>query len=183
MTLIWSAVKEHEGFIDIHSEEGKGTTLDLYFPATRRNVREDEKPFKLEDCRGTETILVVDDVREQREIATTMLQKLGYKLHTAESGEAALEFLQKQGADLLVLDMIMDPGMDGCETYQRIIEIHPGQKAVIASGFSDSERVKKTHQLGAGIFVNKPYTLDTLAKAVRSELDQKGSEGSERNHN
>ena len=173
MTLIWSAVKEHEGFIDVKSEEGKGSAFNLYLPATRGNVQDGKKTLRLEDCRGTETLLVVDDVAEQREIATMMLQKLGYKLHSVESGEATLGFLRKQRVDLLLLDMIMEPGMDGCETYRRVIEEHPGQKAIIASGFSESERVKEAQRLGAGPFIKKPYTLETLARTVRSELDQK----------
>ena len=173
MTLLWSAVKEHEGFIDVKSDEGKGSAFDLYLPATRRNVQDVERTLRLEDCRGTETLLVVDDVAEQREIATMMLQKLGYKLHSVESGEAALGFLRKRKVDLLLLDMIMEPGMDGCETYRRILEEHPGQKAIIASGFSESERVKEAQRLGAGPFIKKPYTLETLARTVRSELDRK----------
>jgi signal transduction histidine kinase/ActR/RegA family two-component response regulator len=172
MTVVWSTVKEHGGFIDIQSEEGKGSAVDLYLPLTREKISEADKPFDLKDCQGTETILVVDDVQEQREIATRMLNKLGYEVHTAESGEAALDFLHDRKVDLLVLDMIMDPGIDGCETYRRIIEGHPGQKAVIASGFSESERVREVQRSGAGAYIKKPYTLEQLARAVRSELDR-----------
>jgi signal transduction histidine kinase len=171
MTVVWSTVKEHGGFIDIRSEEKKGTTVELYLPLTRGKVTEAEKPFDPGDFRGTETILVVDDVREQREIATRMLGKLGYEVHTAESGEAALDFMRDRKVDLLVLDMIMDPGIDGCETYARAIELRPAQKAVIASGFSESERVREVQRLGAGAYIKKPYTLEKLARAVRSELD------------
>lgn len=72
--------------------------------------------------------------------------------------------------DLLVLDMIMDPGIDGCETYKRICELHPNQKAIISSGFSETDRVKEAQELGAGLYVKKPYTLEKIGMAVKEEL-------------
>ena len=131
-----------------------------------------ESLFKLEDCLGSERVLVVDDITEQREIACLMLQKLGYEVITVASGEAAVEYLASEKVDILVLDMIMEPGMDGCETYRRIVEGHPNQKAIIASGFSESERVVEAQRLGAGGYIRKPYTLDRLARALRKELDR-----------
>jgi signal transduction histidine kinase len=172
MTLIWSAVKDHGGFLDIRSAEGRGSTFEIYFPATRREVSAKEPLFTLEDCRGTESVLVVDDIPEQRDIATMMLQKLGYTVLSVASGEAAVEYLQDKKVDILVLDMIMAPGIDGCETYSLIIKEHPGQKAIIASGFSESERVKEAQRLGAGEYIKKPYTLDKVARAIRAELDR-----------
>ena len=68
--------------------------------------------------------------------------------------------------------MIMDPGMDGLETFEKILQTTPDQKAVIASGFSESERVKKMQELGAGSYVKKPYTLEKIGVAVRKELDR-----------
>ena len=87
-----------------------------------------------------------------------------------DSGEAALDFLESRKVDLVLLDMIMEPGMDGLETYRRIIDRAPGQRAVIASGFSESERVKAAQKLGAGVYLRKPYTLDKIACAVKAEL-------------
>ena len=118
-----------------------------------------------------ESILVVDDVAEQREIASTVLSGLGYRVFTVSSGEDAEDFLQTNTVDLVVLDMIMDPEIDGLETYKRIIEIHPDQKAAIASGFAETERVKEAQQLGAGAYVKKPYTLEKIGMAVKKELD------------
>lgn len=172
MTLIWSAVKDHEGFLDIRSAEGRGSTFEIYFPATRQEVSAKEPLFTLEDCRGTESVLVVDDIPEQRDIASMMLRKLGYTVLAVASGEAAVEYLQDKKVDILVLDMIMAPGIDGYETYNRIIKDHPRQKAIIASGFSESERVKKAQRLGAGEYIKKPYTLDKVARALRAELDR-----------
>jgi CheY-like chemotaxis protein len=119
-----------------------------------------------------ESILIVDDVKEQRELAAKLLTKLNYRLTTVSSGEEAVRYLKQHTVDLLVLDMIMDPGMDGLDTYTKIIEIHPHQKAIIVSGFSETERVNRAQALGAGSYVKKPYVLEKLGLAVRKELDQ-----------
>jgi CheY-like chemotaxis protein len=115
---------------------------------------------------------VVDDVAGQRELAAAMLRKLHYEVATVSSGEEAVARLREHPADLLVLDMIMDPGMDGLETYRKALEIRPGQKAIIVSGFSESERVCATQALGAGAYVKKPYVLENLGLAVRQELER-----------
>jgi two-component system cell cycle sensor histidine kinase/response regulator CckA len=84
-----------------------------------------------------------------------------------------VEYLKENKADILVLDMIMTPGIDGLETYQRVVEISPKQKAIIASGFSETERVKEAQKLGAGAYVKKPYIMEKIGVAVRQELDRK----------
>ena len=172
MTLVWSTVKDHGGFIDARSAEGVGSVFDLYFPATRESVPAAAEPQALEDCLGSESVLVIDDVPEQREIAAAMLEKLGYAVHAVASGETAVEYLKRHKADILVLDMILEPGIDGCETYRRILRIHPGQKAIIVSGFSESELVKETQGWGAGEYIRKPYSLVRIARALRAELDR-----------
>jgi len=128
--------------------------------------------LSIEDLSGKgESILIVDDVHEQREIACQMLTRLGYRAASVSSGEAAVDHVKDNVVDLLVLDMIMDPGIDGLETYKRIIALHPGQKAVITSGFSETGQVKEAQRLGAGAYIKKPYTLEKLGKAVRAELN------------
>jgi signal transduction histidine kinase/CheY-like chemotaxis protein len=172
MSVVWFTVKDLGGFVDIHSVEGQGTRFDLYLPVTRRNAAQVSRRVTIEDCRGSERVLVVDDVADQREIAAGMLGKLGYTVATASSGEEALDYLQSHAVDILVLDMIMDPGIDGCETYRRVIQQHPGQKAVVASGFAETDRVREIRRLGAGPYLKKPYTLEKLALAVRQELER-----------
>ncbi len=172
MAVVWGTVKDHKGYIDVESVEGQGATFTLYFPAQRAELTRCESRVPLEDFKGKgESVLVVDDVKEQRDIATLMLKKLGYSVTTVSSGEEAVEYLRDNSADLLVLDMIMDPGMDGFETYKRVLQVRPGQKAIIASGFSESERVKQAQRLGAGVYVKKPYLLEKIGAAVRTELD------------
>jgi len=173
MAVIWSTVKDHHGYIDARSTVGEGTCFELYFPITRRELKDDDVAGPLDALRGTEKILVIDDVDDQREIARKLLEKLGYTVDVAACGEDALKYLSESRADLILLDMIMDPGIDGLETYRRILKIRPGQKAIIVSGFSESDRVKETLDLGAGTYVKKPYRLHDMARAIRSELDRK----------
>ena len=173
LAVVWGTVKDHNGYIDVQSEEGRGTTFKLYFPATREALTMDQLPISFSDYMGKgETIVVVDDVREQHELLVAMLSKLNYRVTSISSGEEAIEYMKTQQADLLVLDMIMDPGIDGLETYRRILELHPGQKAIIVSGFSETERVRQALDLGAGCFVKKPYVLEKIGLLVRRELDK-----------
>lgn len=171
MAVVWGTVKDHNGYIDIQSTEGKGTIIRVYFPATREELARKKTKRPPETYLGNgETILVVDDVEEQRDIASQILTHLNYSVTTVSSGEEAVEYMKNNSADLLVLDMIMDPGIDGLETYKRILELHPGQKAIIVSGFSETERVKEVQRLGGGAYVKKPYLSEKIGIAVRDEL-------------
>ncbi len=172
MAVVWNTVKDHNGYIDVQSTEGKGTTFTLYFPVTRKPL-EERSEISSKDYMGKgEAILVVDDVEEQRKIASGMLKELGYSVVSVSSGEQAVEYLKTNKVDLLVLDMIMDPGLDGLDTYRKIIEIHPGQKAIIASGFSETDRVEEVQSLGAGTYIKKPYALEKIGVAVKEELEK-----------
>ena len=172
MAVVWGTVKDHSGYIDIQSTRGEGTTFTLYFPVTREKILNDNRLLSIKSLAGKgESILIVDDVAEQREIASKMLIKLGYITTAVSSGEAAVDYIKDNTVDLLVLDMIMDPGIDGLETYKRILGLNPGQKAVIASGFSETDQVKEAQRLGAGTYIKKPYTLERLGKAVGAELN------------
>jgi PAS domain S-box-containing protein len=113
MAVVWGAVKDHRGYIDIRSTEGKGTEITLYFPVTRKVFSQEAEMVSIQDFMGKgESILVVDDILEQRQIATEMLEKLGYRVINRSSGEEAVEYLHNHATDLLVLDMIMEPGID-----------------------------------------------------------------------
>jgi signal transduction histidine kinase len=173
MAVVWGTVEDHKGYIDVESKEGQGTKFILYLPITRQDMAEDKSLVSLDEYRGrNESILVVDDVNEQRLIAAGMLKKLGYNVTSVSSGEEAVDYLKEKQADLMVLDMIMDPGIDGLETYKRIQEINPSQKVIIASGFSETERVKELQRSGAGVYIKKPYLLQKIGMAVRAELDK-----------
>jgi signal transduction histidine kinase/CheY-like chemotaxis protein len=171
MAVVWGTVQDHKGYIDVQSCAGKGTVIDIYIPITREKIALTAKKHSRSDIQGNgEHILIIDDVHEQREVASQILESLGYNVHAVDSGEAAVGYLKEHSADLLVLDMIMDPGMDGLDTYKAILALHPDQKAVIVSGYSETGRVKAAQALGAGAYLKKPYVLETLGLAVKTEL-------------
>jgi len=173
LAVVWGTVKDHYGYINVHSEEGKGSTFTLYFPVTREEITAAHVAISIHEIKGKgESILIVDDIKEQRELATEMLNKLNYRVSSVASGEEAVMYLKDHPCDLMVLDMIMDPGMDGLDTYKGVLEIFPKQKAIIVSGFSESERVHAAQALGAGEYVRKPYVIEKLGLAVRKELDR-----------
>lgn len=173
MAVVWGTVKDHGGYIDVSSERMKGTTFDLYFPLIRTRDILDQQEVSEEQLMGNgESILVVDDVKEQREIASLMLSKLGYNVTAVESGEKAIDYLKYEAVDILVLDMIMQPGIDGLETYKEILKISPEQRAIIVSGYAESEKVVEAQNLGTGQYVKKPYTINEIASALRAELDR-----------
>ncbi|MFH1214960.1 MAG: response regulator [Pseudomonadota bacterium] len=172
LAVVWGTVKDHQGYIDVQSVEEEGAAFILYFPVTREKLQEKiDSLFSMEEFRGKgESILVVDDVREQRELACMMLSRMGYQVESAEGGKEAVSCLQTKNFDLIILDMIMAPGMDGLDTFKEIVRINPRQKSIIASGYSETDRVREAQQLGAGAYLRKPYTLEKLMKTVQEEL-------------
>jgi len=173
LTVVWGTVRDHRGYIDVESEEGKGTVFTIYLPVTADELLGARQSLPAEAYQGQgESILVVDDVKEQRELAMTMLKRLGYDAEAVSSGEEAVTYLKTKTRDLLILDMIMDPGIDGLETFRQIREMNPRQKAIIVSGFSETDRVKKVEALGAGPYVRKPYVMETIGLAIRQALSR-----------
>lgn len=176
LSVVWSTLKDYQGYIDVQSTVGKGTTFTLYFPATRRELKKLGSTVHIEEYRGHgESILVVDDMQEQLDMADMILTTLGYSVSTVSSGEDAVEYMKNNTADLVLLDMIMDPGIDGLETYRRIRALRPRQKAIIFSGYSETRNIAECLELGAGQYIKKPYTLKKIGIAVRHELDMNQS--------
>ena len=172
LAVVWNTVQDHDGYINVESSE-KGTVFELYFPITRNEVKVTKEDIQLEGYFGNgEKILVVDDEERQREISCGLLTKLGYSAEAVSSGAEAVEYLKKNSVDLIVLDMIMPKGMSGRETYKEIIKIHPDQKAIIASGFAETEDVKAAQKLGVGKYIKKPYTMKKIGIVVKEELEK-----------
>jgi len=170
LAVVWNSVQDHKGGIFVDSNSS-GTTFQLYFPSTSREVVSPKELGDIEQYHGNrETILVVDDELQQRNVATRLLELLNYKSFSVSSGEMAVDYLDNHSVDLVLLDMIMEPGMNGRQTYEKIIERSPGQKAIIASGYSVNNEVIKAQKLGAIVFIKKPYTLVQLGKAVQDGL-------------
>lgn len=170
LTVVWNVVEENDGKIFVHSSE-QGTCFELYFPAGKS-----EKPCKInevipEDLNGNgEHILVVDDEPQLLDIADQMLTGLGYIVDSVPSGEAAIEFVKTNPVDLLIVDMLMDPGMNGRRMYEEISKMYPKQKAIIVSGFSEDDDVKAALKMGASEFLKKPYSIRQLGRAVKKVL-------------
>lgn len=178
LSIVYSIVKDHHGYYDIMSEAGRGTEFILYFPATEKMVVTGTEKSEIKG--GSERVLVVDDRPDQREMASEIISSLGYSVQTAENGRRAVELVSHGGVDVIVLDMIMEPDFDGLDTYREILKVCPHQKAIIVSGFSATDRMQQTLDLGAGACVRKPYSVEALALAIRTELDsvREGAVGS-----
>lgn len=170
LTVAWNSVREHGGAIIVKSNSS-GTQFTVLLPALSEAPVSQKQPEEAAHLRGNgEHILVVDDEESLREIACNMLKLLDYKTSSVKSGEEALTFLRATPVDLVLLDMQMDPGMNGRETYSRIKKDNPLQKALIATGYSTSKDVEDTLREGAGAFIKKPYNLLSLGHAVHKVL-------------
>lgn len=172
LSVVHGIVKDHKGYIDLHSELNHGTTFSLYFPVCRDEIQDAEPTL---DISGTETVMVVDDDPLQTDVSSRVLKKLGYRVISAQSGEEALEMMRARQASqnfpaIVVLDMMMGPGIDGADTYRQMKAINPKQKAIILSGYVESDRVTLAQSLGAGAYIRKPVTIEKLGKAIRNEL-------------
>jgi signal transduction histidine kinase/ActR/RegA family two-component response regulator len=173
LAVVWGTVEDHYGYINVSSEMGRGTLMELFLPVTRDDLEQQDLITPLKDYHGNgERILVVDDLPAQREITSEMLAELGYRVSTVAGGEEAEVFIRENRVDLVILDMIMEPGIDGLETFIRLREIRPGLKTLLVSGFSETGRVKDAQLLGAGAYVKKPFSIETIGLAVRKEMDR-----------
>ena len=174
MAVVWGTVQDHKGHIDVSSYPEKGSTFFLRFPSTRDALPEEPQDPLWEDCIGNnETILVVEDLPQQRDLAKRILEKLGYQVRLAESGPEALVILADFPADLVMLDMVLGSDMDGMDLLEKIRGIFPRQKAIITSGYFESDLMEKAQKLGVRQYIKKPYTSTNLGMAIRMELDRK----------
>ncbi len=178
LSVIYRVVQDHHGYINLQTTPLGDTEFVLYFPVTRAEGPVPGRPEQLSDLIGHETVLVVDDYKDHREAAAAILQNLGYRVLTAGNGREAVAHFQKtlnrpeQRIDLVVLDLVLADAMDGLETYKQIVDIVPGQKAVLVSGFAEFDRIVEARKLGLKKYIQKPYRTEPLAQAVRSELDR-----------
>lgn len=151
LSVVYGIVKDHKGYYDILSTTGKGTEFILYFPISRELV--EAKQEAATTTGGNELVLIVDDIKEQREMAKELLSKIGYKVRTVENGRQAIRYLKDHHVDIVVLDMMMEKDFDGLDTYREIIRLNAKQKVVVVSGFSADDRVLIMQRLGAGQYL------------------------------
>lgn len=174
MLIAWNTVNEHQGSIVLESEIGKGTLAHICFPKTEESIDTEvavSEPFSVQGHR--ERILVVDDTQIQLDIASSILESLNYEVTTVNNGVEAVARYSERPFDMVLLDMIMEPGISGLETTKRIITEFPDAKIVIASGYSESEMIKETLELGALRFVQKPYSVDSISSVIQEVLNPK----------
>lgn len=175
LAVVWNTIIEHGGFIRVE-QPGRGSCFQLFFPASEQKIEYQEQDLgKINITGNGESVLVIDDEEYIRQLAKDLLTSLNYKVYLASSGEQALAFLKLNKMDLVILDMLMEPGLNGLETYEKILEFLPEQKALITSGFSENQDVKRAQKLGAGPYVKKPYTIDALGLAVKKTLSNQFS--------
>lgn len=170
LAIVWNTMVDHEGEVRVESD-GRQTRFSMIFPAVEALALPDLEPEDLACFRGQgETVLVVDDEEQLRDIASQILTSLGYRCWAVASGDEAVSFLRRQAVDVVLLDMLLGGGMNGRETYEQMIRIRPGQRAVIASGFSVSDEVNLAIQLGVSSYIKKPYTVAQLGQALGAAL-------------
>lgn len=173
LSMVYNIIMQHDGFLDVKSELNIGTTFNLYLPAYDGEDDHSNNPAFEEIYSGEGLILVVDDEPIIRETAKSILEECGYHVILAENGEegVAVYSQRKNEIDLVVLDMVM-PKKSGKEAYQDMKIINPEIKVLLASGFRHDERVEEVMQLGVNAFIQKPFTLAKLSKAVKDILQK-----------
>ncbi|MEN8155005.1 MAG: response regulator [Acidobacteriota bacterium] len=173
MLIIHRIVMDHNGEIVIKSVKRKGTTFEIYFPKTRKRKKGDTVIKSAENYLGDgELILIVDDNMDHGLLVENMLTTMGYRAEKVPSGERAIEYVRKKVPDLVILDMIMDPGMNGYETYIKLKEIDPHIKVLLSSGYSEAENIKNAMKNGIDHFLKKPFSIDQLGKSVKDGLEK-----------
>ena len=171
LASVYGIVKNHGGFINVYSEKGVGTTFNIYLPASEKEFTEEKKTAG-EVVEGEGTILIVDDEEMITDVSALMMEKLGYRVLTAKSGQEAIDVYGKNMDDigLVILDMIM-PGMSGGETYDRLKEINPDMKVLLSSGYSVTGQAREILDRGCNGFIQKPFSLKDISQIIRELLD------------
>jgi nitrogen-specific signal transduction histidine kinase/CheY-like chemotaxis protein len=177
LSMAYGIVRQHDGYINVYSEKGRGTTFKIYLPVAEGEASAVQAKPALEfapTVTGTETILLAEDEPALREYAKDVLEKHGYQVITAENGEDALEKYKRYSIaiDLLVFDVIM-PKKNGKEAYDEIRRQRPDMKALFMSGYT-ANIIHNKGVLEVGLeLIAKPFTPSSLAKKVRVVLDKK----------
>lgn len=174
LATVYGIVKQHNGFLDVYSEPGRGTSFRVYLPSSSGIPEVGAGSTSDVVVAGTETILIAEDHPALREIAHQVLSSAGYHVLLAKDGEEAVQLVKQDpgGIDLLLVDIAM-PRLSGAEAYRQICSLKPGLPVIFSTGFT-AESASLTSEIKQGaVFLQKPYTPKTLAQTVRLTLDRK----------
>lgn len=175
LASVYGIIKNHNGFINVYSEKGKGATFNIYLPASASGDEKDEyRALNVaDDILCTETILLVDDEDMVLNVAGDMLKTMGYTVMTASDGSTAVNTYrdQHQRIDLVMLDMVM-PDMSGGDVFDEIKKINPQAKVLLSSGYSLNGQASRIMERGCDGFIQKPFTLDEISTLLRQILGQ-----------
>ena len=171
LAMVYGIITNHQGGIAVNSAPGEGTVFTIYLPASGRAVEKTEKATEAPIAGGTETILLVDDEAAVLNISRELLEFMGYRVYAAASGQEALAVYREKRKviDLVILDMIM-PGLSGGATFDRLREINPHVKVLMASGYSKDGDARKIMERGCNSFIQKPFRMEALSWKVREAL-------------
>ena len=172
----YGIIKNHDGFINVYSEIGEGSTFNIYLPSSEKEVAKEKQSTEKAE-KGEGTILLVDDEELITDVGGQLVEKLGYKVILANSGQEALEVYEKKISkiDMVILDMIM-PGMSGGETYDRLKEINPDLKILLSSGYSINGQAQEILNRGCNGFIQKPFNMKRISLKISEILDKDQSD-------
>ncbi|TKB23316.1 response regulator [Desulfopila sp. IMCC35006] len=170
LSIVWNIIQDHRGWVEI-KDNNPGAVFEIYLPATQETASPLMGCGTFDSLQGNgETVLLIDDQKEQNDLMEKVLQKMGYQTYSVQSGEEGIAFLKKQPVDLVLLDMIMGEGLNGRETFEQILKIHPHQKAIVISGYARNDEIVKIRNLGVVDFIEKPVTINKIGLAVKKSL-------------
>jgi len=173
MAVVWGTIQDHNGYIELESKPGEGTTFEVYLPALSESAAFENDIDRNSSITGNgEKILILDDEQIQLEIADSLFTELNYKVKTVSDAENITKEISEFQPDILILDMILSEKIDGLDVYRRILSENLSVNTIIVSGFSESERVTEAISLGVKRYIKKPFTLDEIGRAIRDILDK-----------
>ncbi|MBF0328410.1 MAG: PAS domain S-box protein [Nitrospirae bacterium] len=171
LAMVYGTVKQHNGFIIVNSEQGKGSTFKIYLPLVEKESEISQKPQDSKIILGSETILLIEDDAFVRDVTSALLQELGYTVIEANGGEEAKKLFNenKDSIELVISDVIM-PGQSGKEVHEELLKIKPDLKILFISGYA-AQFLSEKGILDKGIsLISKPFRSDTLSRKIREVL-------------
>lgn len=171
LAAAYGTIKSHNGIINVYSEEGHGTTFNIYLPVLKKEPP--SEPVEVNLNKGSETVLIVDDDSLASEIGREILERQGYRVMMAESGTEAIEIYSdyKDQINLVLLDVIM-PDLHGDQVFLELKKDNPNVLVIVASGYNVNRQITTMLDYGCVDFIQKPFQSQTLSAKVRMALDR-----------